>query len=579
MLELENIFNENQYLQAYPDVAQAISNGGFASGLEHFNQFGQGEGRTPTAWFNEEYYLSEYGDVATAVQNGQFGSGLEHYLAMGQTEGRNPSALFNESFYLWENPDVAAQIDPIAGFSSGFHHYLTFGQSEGREAYSRIVPLWNEAVQQAVRNTNPGPTIASRAYGILGTAMFDAWAAYDETAIGTQLGDSLQRSAEENNLLNKSKAASHAAYTTLRNLFPTEVRLFDDLMTQLGYDPSDTSTDPNTPAGIGRLSAQALLEFRHNDGSNQLNGYDDITGYRAVNTPDTVTDLNRWQPLTQPLDDPNGDVQEFLTPQWGEVTPFGLSSGDQFRPEAPPEFGTPLFEQRAREILDISANLTDEQKIIAEFWEDGAGTSFPPGTWMNFGQFVSDRDSHTLDEDIQLFFALGNAVFDAGIAAWDAKTHYDYVRPVTAIRELFAGEQVEVWAGPGEGIQTIDAAEWHPYQRLGSPTPPFSEYVSGHSTFSAAGAEILQRFTGSDEFGGSVTVETGDSFIEPGVTPTTDVTLNWPTFSAAADESGISRLYGGIHFYEGDINGRTLGRQVGDAVWDRAQFYISGGVE
>lgn len=579
MLHLNNLFNENDYLHANPDVAASVQNGGFSSGLEHFARFGDREGRAPSGWFSEEYYLAQYEDVAAAIASGQFNSGLEHYLTMGQMEGRNPSALFNEAFYLQENPDVAASIDPLTGFSSGLEHYLAVGRAEGREAYSRIVPMWDEAVQQAVRNTNPGPTIASRAYAMLHTAMFDAWAAYDETAIATQLGDDLQRPGRENTIFNKSEAMSYAAYRTLADLFPTEVDLFNDLMNQLGYDPTDTSTDPNSARGIGNLSAIALLDFRHNDGSNQLNEYDDLTGYQPVNTADTVNDLNHWQPLRQPLDDPNGTVQEFLTPQWGEVTPFSLTSGDQFRPEAPPAVGTPEFEERVREILDISANLTDEQKIIAEFWEDGAGTSFPPGTWMTFGQLVSDRDTHTLDEDVKMFFALGNAVFDAGIAAWDAKTYYDYVRPITAIRELYAGQQVEAWGGPGEGTQLIDGSEWQPYQRTATPTPPFAEYVSGHSTFSAAAAEILKLFTGSDEFGESVTIAAGDSVIEPGVGPSTDITLTWPTFSAAADESGISRLYGGIHFRDGDLNGRTLGREVGSTVWETAQFYIEGGIE
>ena len=90
----------------------------------------------------------------------------------------------------------------------------------------------------------------------------------------------------------------------------------------------------------------------------------------------------------------------------------------------------PDFITQAEEVVNISANLTDEQKLIAEFWDDGGGSSFPPGTWMTFGLFVSNRDNNTLDEDAQLFFGLGNAVFDAGIATWEAKTHYDYTRPV-----------------------------------------------------------------------------------------------------------------------------------------------------
>ena len=582
MLTLNDIFDESYYLSQNPNAAAAIQSGAFNSAIDHFLQVGQGLGYSPSPLFNENYYLDQHDDVAAAVESGGLQSGLEHYLNFGQLEGREHSALFSEEFYLRANPDVAEavarqQIDPLTGqLTSGLEHYIKFGASEGRELFSRIVPIWDEAAQQAVRNTNPGPTVASRAYGMVQTAMFDAWAAYDPQAIATQLGDSLQRPSDENTVLNKSEAMSYAAYRTLVDLFPDQIELFNQVMVDLGYNPALASTDTNTASGIGTVSADALLNFRRNDGSNQLNGYADTTGYQPINTPDEVIDLNRWQPIRQPLDDPNGTVQQFLTPQWGQVIPFALESGSQFRPPAPPAADTALFEQRTREILEISANLTDEQKIIAEFWEDGSGTSFPPGTWMGFGQFVSQRDGNSLDEDIEMFFPLGNAVFDAGIAAWEAKRFYDYVRPITAVRELFDGQQVLAWGGPGQGTQLIDGSEWPPYQRNETPTPPFAEYVSGHSTFSAAAAEVLQLATGSDEFGDSFTAPVGTSVLEPGVTPTSDVTLFWPTFSDAADESGISRLYGGIHFTEGDLNGRTLGREVGREVWNEAQSFING---
>lgn len=258
----------------------------------------------------------------------------------------------------------------------------------------------------------------------------------------------------------------------------------------------------------------------------------------------------------------------------GTIIPFALESGDQFRPPAPAPFGSLEYEQQAAEVLEISGNLTDEQKIIAEFWEDGPGTSFPPGKWMSFGQFVSARDTHTLDQDVQLFFLLGNAVMDAGIAAWDAKAAYDYVRPITAIRLLYEGVPVSAWGGPGEGTQTIDGGDWLPYQSINAITPPFAEYVSGHSTFSAASAEVLKRFTGSDILGTSFIQAAGTSRFEPGITPQTDVILSWQTFSEAADEAGWSRRYGGIHFEDGDLEGRNLGRQVGEQVWNRFQTLV-----
>jgi hypothetical protein len=169
-----------------------------------------------------------------------------------------------------------------------------------------------------------------------------------------------------------------------------------------------------------------------------------------------------------------------------------------------------------------------------------------------------------------MFFALNNALMDAAIAAWECKRFYDYVRPITAIRFLFAGRPIEAWGGPYRGTQTIDGGDWLPYQPGTFLTPPFAEYVSGHSTFSAAAAEVLARFTRSDFFGYGVVLPPGSSRIEPGVTPAKPVVLFWPTFSAAAAEAGWSRRYGGIHFRDGDLEGRRLGRRVGAAVWKEA---------
>lgn len=255
------------------------------------------------------------------------------------------------------------------------------------------------------------------------------------------------------------------------------------------------------------------------------------------------------------------------------------------------------FIEQAEEVISLSAALTDEQKIIAEFWEDGGGTAFPPGTFMAFAQFVSARDGHSLDQDAKMFLAMANAVMDAGISTWQAKVEFDYVRPVRLIRDLGelgligeegvdentgeAGWVIQAFGGfnedgTGRGTQTILAENFITFQRPGAdPSPPFSEYTSGHSAFSAAGAEVLRLITGSDHFGGSVTFEVDSIQFENGV-PENEVTLMWETFTDAADEAGLSRLYGGIHFNDGDLNGRSLGRDVGAAAYDTAQDFIDG---
>jgi hypothetical protein len=131
---------------------------------------------------------------------------------------------------------------------------------------------------------------------------------------------------------------------------------------------------------------------------------------------------------------------------------------------------------------------------------------------------------------------------------------------------------VRAWGGPGLGPRRIRGEEWRPYIA----TPPFAEHASGHSTFSAAAAMVLARFTGSDRFGACVIIPAGSSRVEPGVSPAADVVLTWPTFTAAADQAGRSRRYGGIHFKDGDLVGRAVGAMVGARAWKAASELFAG---
>ena len=435
---------------------------------------------------------------------------------------------------------------------------------------------WDDTALQAISAVKPGPPMVARSMGIVHTCMFDAWAAYDPVAVGTRSGGALRRPAAERTRSNKEKAISYAAYRALVDVLPTQKALFDSQMSALGFDPADVSTDTSTPAGIGNTCAAAILTFRHADGSNQLGdlhpgAYSDYTGYVPVNTPDNVVDPSQWQQLRFS----NGASPGYIGPFWGRVTPFSLTSGAQFRPPPPPAFGSPAYRAEVQEIVDLTANLTDRQKVIAEYWADGPGSVLPPGHWCLFGQFVSTRDHHDLDTDVKMFFLVANAVMDAGIAVWESKRTYNTSRPITAIRYLYKGQTILSYAGQGKGIQPMDGADWSPYQAPTFITPPFPEYVSGHSAFSSAGAEVLKRFTGSDTFGASTTVFPRSGMLDDTV-PGSVVELSWPTFSNAADEAGISRRYGGIHFLSGDLNARDLGRKVGEQVWNVGMSYING---
>jgi hypothetical protein len=466
-----------------------------------------------------------------------------------------------------------------------------------------LVILWNEAFLQGVRASKLGPPMVARALAIAHTCIYDAWAAYDGTAVGTVLGGSLRRPPDERRLANTLRAISFAAYRAAVDLFPGSVStVFDPLMLTLGFNGADTSTDASTPTGIGNVAAKAVLDFHHADGANQLGDmlggspgvpYADYTGYVPVNDPmDTRTafdpasvhNVDAWQPLRYVDGTGNVVTPKFVGAQWQRVTTFAITPGALRSSSGPARLRSPEFLTQAQDLLNLSANLTDEQKMLAEYWGDGPRSELPPGHWNLFAQFVARRDhhgeyAHGLEQDVKLFFALTNAISDAGCCAWDNKITFNSVRPITAIRTLFRGELVLAWGGPFQGTKLIDGATWFPYQPTSFPTPPFPEYSSGHSNFSAAGAEILKLFTRSDRFGGSVTLRAGSSKVEPGAVPSSDVTLSWPTFSNAADQAGMSRRYGGIHFEQGDMDARSTGRIAAREAWDKAQEYWEGNRE
>lgn len=477
-------------------------------------------------------------------------------------------------------------------------------------ARPNVVLAWNDAALTAIAQTPTPPTVSSRALAMLNTAMYDAWAAYDDVALATTTFGLHRRPAEERTEANKREAMSVAAYVVLVNLY-FDLRSRDvcflDLMYALGYDidpdgddDANLSADLSTPGGVGAWAGRMVVANRRGDGSNEdcdtREGsciYPDNSGYRPVNAPAPVTgtlvitDPNRWQPLiVTDLETTSGvcepgllRAQAFTTPHWGSVNSFALGSTPVTGTVGPIVWSAEdpgPYELQVRELISISAELDDEKKAIAEYWANGPDTVLPPGHWITFAQLVSERDAHTLDDDAKMFFALGNGVLDAGIMAWRLKRQYDSVRPLSAVHFALSGQTVRAWAGPGLGVQEIPAEQWMPYQKTCFVTPPFAEYVSGHSAFSAAGAEVLRQYTGSDAFGASAVVDAGSSLIEPGITPSRPVTLTWATFTEAADQSGLSRRYGGIHFERGDLDGRTVGRAAGERAYARAQQFISG---
>ena len=275
----------------------------------------------------------------------------------------------------------------------------------------------------------------------------------------------------------------------------------------------------------------------------------------------------------------------------------------------------------------------DYARVLAEFWADGPDSETPPGHWFRiYNEKVGPHPAlerrvggrgEALDPlafDVLAYLALGGAMHDAAVAAWSVKGAYDYPRPVSAIRHLagldaaagglplvdgriervgpgdpLAGEGGEhvgklkllAWRGPDAitfpvldtaGVDWILAENWWPYQRPSFVSPPFAGYVSGHSTFSRAAAEVLEALTGDAFFPGGLAefVAPADDFLVFERGPSVDVRLQWATYRDAADQTSLSRIWGGIHPPVDDLPGRRMGAEVGERAWARARALFEG---
>jgi hypothetical protein len=478
---------------------------------------------------------------------------------------------------------LAVMAVAALAFTSGSAAGLRGGATAWAATGDNLVLQWNQAALDSITDTavpaiRRTPPVAARSLAIAHTAIYDAWAAYDNTSKPTNGARAIGSPADQ------QLAISHAGYETLTALFGDR---FGGML-PVGSLPGD----PAPAAQVGRQAAADILAARANDGANAPS-YADPTDWNSspanINkptpTPEVVTpeqphvqpiDPNKWQPLITS----NGTVQSFLLPHWALVRPWALSSGSAVRPSGPAlrltgsgggaKGGNGQVVQEVNQALNYSAGLNDQTKAQAWYWSDGPNTVTPPGHWNLIAQEVSRQRRHTLGQDAKLFFALNTALLDAGIVAWDAKRAYNSMRPITAVRWLNEGKTIRAWK-PNQGTVNMNGTEWRPFL----PTPPFAEYTSGHSTFSNAAAEVLRSFTGTDSFSFSATVPAGSipTSIESGM-PTKTITLSWSSFTDLAASASLSRQIGGIHFQDGDLHARATGTDCGKAAYTKAKGYF-----
>ena len=302
----------------------------------------------------------------------------------------------------------------------------------------------------------------------------------------------------------------------------------------------------------GRAAGRQVLKMRTGDGSepSKVNYY--------LGRYERRTDSLRWRP-TGPFyrATPGPAFESFercLYPGHGKIKPWTMTGGSQFRA---PDFHSPESPEFAEEFYTIrnlggadSAARTAGQSEVALFWEDGPWGITPPGHMIYIGmQLLQDRSLNFIDL-ARAFALIGMTQCDASIFAWDSKCHHDILRPESAIRA-----RAPEFGNPDPRV--VAQADWRSY----IPTPEFPAYPSGHSTFAAAGAEMIALIYGRDDI--SFSGRSPDLVLWPQLK---GVTRHWTSLSQMAEENGQSRLFGGVHWEidhtEALAAGKAIARQA-----------------
>jgi hypothetical protein len=490
------------------------------------------------------------------------------------------------------HPATEQDIDP------SFMHYMTCDPAgaaiyapykDATRAYKLLDLIEDSSAREAERNS-PRPTILARSMAIPLTAEYDAWAAYDAKAVGSRLGGELRRPEAEHTQANKEIAISYACLDGLLFVYAEDAEYIKTEFAKLGLDPEDHTMDLSSPVGVGHTAAAAVIEYHRHDGSNQFadepgtppgaKPYADYTGYKPVNTVDKIIDPDHWQPIT--FTKPTGEkfTPGFLTPQWRMVKAFGLTKEDleRMRPPGPPKAGSEEMKREIAENIRYNANRTPQLIATVEFMRDGPRSTGQSGHWLRFAQDESRRNHYGLDDDVKLFFCVGNICEDAFIANWEAKWYYDSSRPWTLIHDgssiyAYDGQTIRGWKGPQQGTGDIPKEMWHPYSPESFITPPFPGYPSGHSTVSGAASTIIKLYSGSDLYGFVAARVPGALTGEP---QGGCVYLELPTWTSVAELAGISRVMGGYHIQCDNVDALAHGRKVANFEWPIFQSYFDG---
>lgn len=466
-------------------------------------------------------------------------------LKVERIEGASSTVVLSSVASATGAFDVQLQLtEPIN------HYRFTVSDPRGRSLTTeRMVRLgdavasWNAALLETVRHTTapssdipgllikPPPPLVAKYLAMVSGAMFDAINAVDQQYESYLSGVTPQSGASA--IVAGATAAHRVASEVYDNA--EAIALWDKTLAEIMATVPE-GTAKTLGIQVGEQAAAAMIANRANDGSS------------ATSTYSPGTTPGQWRP-TAPGFSPA------TLPQWPDVTPFALTSGDQFRPAAPPTLDSAEYAAAVNEVKSLGENnsttRTQDQTNIALFWADGGGTSTPPGHWNQIAIDVGLEHGQSLLQNARMMALLNYALADAGIASWDAKYAYNIWRPIDAIQQ----------AESDGNAATIQNGNWTPLLN----TPSFPSYTSGHSTFSGAAAAVLTELFGTVAF--TTQADVGSTGVWP---PADDIAglqvRSFTSFQQAVQEAGMSRIYGGIHYSFDNTAGLSSGNSVGQLV-------------
>ena len=464
--------------------------------------------------------------------------------------------------------------------ATGQVHAVAPDLENGNSAIEVIIPRVIPAIFQSVSPSGGDAPLVLRVTTLITNAWFDAIAPYHPSAVGvySQLGRRPDVESANNYAMNV--AMIYASYRVLNSLLPQHAQDWRNMLIDVGLDPDDEQQNTTSPIGIGNMAGNALVAVREHDGMNQLGDeggvkynrkpYSNYTNYAPVNSAYELTNPSRWQPAITSTGGGLFKVQQFVTAQLGQTLPYSYPRHRRFPapfPSASQFNNSEQYKQQADDVLQASANLSDRQKMIAELFDNKINS-------LGFSAlFASQVNGMSLPQFVHYDFLTNLASFDTAIAVWKEKRHYDAVRPFSAIAHLYGDSLITAWGGPGQGtVVDLPASQWTSYLNVAD----HPEYPSASASFCAAHAQASRLFLGSDTLGWTVPFPQGSSMVEPGMTPASDISVTWNTWTEFEQDCGQSRFWAGVHFPASIPAGQDIGHSIAILAFDFVSRHING---